>query len=273
METDSHYYVYAYFDPRDNGMMYVGKGQGRRKYAHLPSKAGTPMERQLHEIEQAGREPFIRVVAVNLTEEQAFLVEKALIWHVGKWLTNVSGGHFAKNFRPPCTLDRLLPGFDTEHGVFVVNVGHNEEHRHWEDCRKYGFLAAGYGRKYSSQLDRLEVGSIAAAYQPGSGYLGIARITEKAVPSRDFRYHGRPLRPRMLDGPELLHDAEDDGDCEYLVAVEWMKHVPLKHAKFRRRAGLFASRLIVASLSEQPKTRQYLEQQFKVNFESLLGAK
>src|ERR1035437_8727382 len=112
METDSTYYVYAYFDPRDNAMMYVGKGQGRRKYAHLPSKEGTPMERQLHEIEQAGREPFIRVVAVNLTEEQAFLVEKALIWHVGKWLTNVSGGHFAKNFRPPCTLDQLLSGFD-----------------------------------------------------------------------------------------------------------------------------------------------------------------
>jgi hypothetical protein len=273
MATDSNYYVYAYFDPRDRTMMYVGKGQGRRKWAHLPNKAGTPMERQLHEIEQAGKEPLIRVIAVNLTEEQAFLVEKALIWRVGNWLTNASGGHFAKNFRPPYTFDEPLSGFDTEHGIFVVNVGHAEEHRHWEDCRKYGFLAAGYGRMYSSQLNRLEVGSIAAAYQPKSGYLGIARVTAKAVPSRDFQYHGRPLRPRMLAGPELLHDAEDDGKCEYLVAVEWIKHVPLKHAKFRKNAGLFTTRLIVASLSNHPKTRQYLEQQFKVNFERLLGAK
>ena len=204
METDSNFYVYAYLDPDDYDMLYVGKGQGRRKYAHLPNKTGTWTERRIHEIKRAGKEPLIKTVAVNLTEEQAFLVEKALIWSLRKSLTNMSGGHFAKNFRPPHTFDQSLPGFDTDHGIFVVNVGHYEDHRSWEDCRKYGFVAAGYGRKYSSQLDRLEVGSIAAAYQKGSGYLGIARIIRKAVPSRDFLYHGRPLRPRMLEGPELL---------------------------------------------------------------------
>jgi hypothetical protein len=94
------------------------------------------------------------------------------------------------------------------------------EHTRWEDGSKYGFLAAGYGRKYSVQLDRLEVGSIVAAYLTGAGYIGIGRVTVKAVPARDFRFRGQPLRARMLGGPDLLHDAEDDDECDYLVAVQ-----------------------------------------------------
>jgi uncharacterized protein len=153
MKTDANYYVYAYFDPRDYEMLYVGKGKGRRKNAHSPNKVGTAKERQIHEIERAGQKPLIKVVAANLTEEHAFLVEKALIWRTGESLTNVSGGHYADNFRPPNTLHLSLPGFDTEHGIFFVNVGaYFGPHRQWEDCYKYNFLAAGYGREHSAQL-------------------------------------------------------------------------------------------------------------------------
>jgi hypothetical protein len=76
----------------------------------------------------------------------------------------------------------------------------------------------------------------------------------------------------MLMGPELLHDAEDDDKCEYLVAVKWIKDVPKKDARFRRRAGLLTPRLIVALLSGQLKTLEFLEQQFKENFQKLLAA-
>ena len=76
----------------------------------------------------------------------------------------------------------------------------------------------------------------------------------------------------MLDGPELLHDADDYGECDYLVAVEWKKHVPLKDAKFRKNAGLCTPRgKVVASLSTRPETLRYLQEQFKVNFDKLLG--
>src|ERR1035437_2783826 len=212
MKTDSNYYVYVYFDPRaNNQMLYVGKGKGRRKYAHLPNKAGTATERRIHEIERAGLEPLIRVVATNLTEEQALLVEKALIWRTGESLTNVSGGHFSNNFRPPYTLNLSLPGFDTVHGIFFVNVGaHFGPHRQWEDGYKYGFLAAGYGRKHSSQLDRLSVGDIVAAYfkKEGfkNGYVGVGRVVAPSIPVTDLRYNGSPLNRRMLKGPDLLHD-------------------------------------------------------------------
>ena len=91
MKSDSKYYVYAYFDPRNYEMLYVGKGRGSRKYAHLHDKSGSAKERRIHEIKRAGLEPLIRVVASNLTDEQALLVEKALLWRTGESLTNVSG--------------------------------------------------------------------------------------------------------------------------------------------------------------------------------------
>jgi hypothetical protein len=190
MKSDSNYYVYAYFDPRNYEMLYVGKGRGSRRYAHRPAKAGTEKERRLHGIKQAGLKPLIRVIAANLTEEQALLVEKALIWRTGESLTNVSGGHFADNFRPPNTLHLSLPGFDTARGVYYVNVGEFPPNRLWEDSRKYGYVAAGYGRQFTDQLERLEVGSIVAAYLSRHGYVGIARVISPAVPARDFGISG-----------------------------------------------------------------------------------
>jgi hypothetical protein len=272
MSNKANFYVYAYFDPRNYEMFYVGKGQGSRKYARAqPDKAGKLTERRIHEIERAGLKPLIRIIAADLTEDQAFLVEKALIWRNAAWLTNVSPGHFSDNFRPPNTLHVSLPGFDTARGIYFANVGDNP-HRIWEDCRKYGFLAAGYGRQFSSQLDRLEVGSIAAAYLRGSGFVGVARVVETAIPVREFRHKGKALRPKMLEGPELFHDEEDDEDCEYLVALKWIKHLPRDKARFRSKVGLYTPRLIVASLSNQPKTLKFLEQEFKVKFETLLAA-
>ena len=154
-----------------------------------------------------------------------------MIWRTGESLTNVSGGHFANNFRPPQTLDRSLPGFDTVNGIFFVNVAaHFGPHREWEDGYKYGFVAAGYGRKWSSQLDRLSVGDIVAAYfkEDGykKGYVGIGRVIAPSVPVADFRFNGRPLSRSMLKGPDLLHDADDAKECEYLVSVRWIKKMP-----------------------------------------------
>ena len=277
MKTKSNYYVYAYFDPRNSEMFYVGKGHGGRKYAHLPDKAGSATERRIHEIERAGLKPLIRVVAANLTDEQALLVEKALLWRTGESLTNVSGGHFAHNFRPPNTLHQSLPGFDTIRGIFFVNVGaHFGPHRQWEDSYKYGFLAAGYGRKNSLQLERLSVGDIVAAYfkMEGckNGYVGVGRVVAPSVPVADFRYNGRSLSRRMLKGPDLLHDANDADECEYLVGVKWIKKVPKKDAIFRKGAGLYVARQIVASLSRQQKTLEFLQREFDVNFERLLAA-
>ena len=278
-QHDSNHYVYAYFDPRNYEMFYVGKGKGSRKNAHRPDKVGTEKERQIHDIERAGLKPLIRIVAADLTDEQALLVEKSLIWRSGKWLTNLSSGHFADNFRPPNTLHISLPGFDTARGIYAVNVS-LWEHRHWDDSRKFGFLAAGYGRKHSNTLERLEPGDIVAAYlgrknSTGlgiNGYVGIGRVIERTVRVNEFRINGHLISPRKLQGKDLFHHANNANRCEYLVKVEWIKTLPAHEAHFLRNAGLFAPRPIVASLSGQPKTLKYIEQQFKVRFDKLLAA-
>src|ERR1035437_5415608 len=105
----------------------------------------------------------------------------------------------------------------------------------------------------SSQLDLLSVGNIVATYFSKKGYVGIGRVVAPSVPAADFRFNGRPLSRRMLKGPDLLHDAEDADDCEYLVSVKWIKKVPQEKAQWRRGARLRAARRIVASLSQQPK--------------------
>jgi hypothetical protein len=263
MKAHSNFYVYAYFDPRNYEMFYVGKGQGSRKHAHQPDKAGNATQRRIHEVKKAGLMPLIKVIAANLTEDQAFLVEKALLWRTGAWLTNVSPGHFTDNFRPPNTLHLSLPGFDSTRGIYFANVGGNWDHRQWDDCRKYGFLAAGFGRQYSSQLDRLEIGSLIVAYLSRHGYVGVGRVIAKPVPSRDFRHRGKPRRPKMLVGPKLLHDAKDYDECEHLIAVKWVKHVPQEDARFRRKTGLFTTQLIVASLAGQPKTLEFLQKSLR----------
>jgi hypothetical protein len=270
MKTESNYYVYAYFDPRNYEMFYVGKGKGSRKNAHHPNKAGTTKERQIHEIQKAGQRPLIRIIAANLTDEQAYLVEKALIWRSGRFLTNLNSGKFTDNFRPPNTLHQSLPGFDTDREIFFVNVGghYGPERRQWEDCYNYDFLAAGYGRKYSGQLDRLAVGDIVAAYLSKKGYVGIGRIVALPIPSWEFCFKGRPLTKQMLKGPDLLHDKNDKNKCEYLVGVKWIKKVSSNDA----RKGAFAARQIVASLSRQPDTLKFLEQEFRLKFHKLLAA-
>ena len=65
----------------------------------------------------------------------------------------------------------------SRHYAFV-NVGESE-HRNWDDCRKYGFLAAGGFDKaghprYAQQLKDLRVGQMifASISRTGSDYKG-----------------------------------------------------------------------------------------------------
>ena len=284
-QNNSNYYVYGYFDPRNYELFYIGKGKDNRKNAHFPDKAGSATERRIADIEKADLHPNIKILATNLTEDEAYLVEKALIWRSGKSLTNQSGGKFAEKFRPPNTLHQSIPGFDTDRRIYFVNVGDHFDYdnRQWEDGCKYNFVAAGYGLKYSSQLDRLSVGDIVAAYLVAkdykkrghvgkSGFVGIGRVVAAAVSAADFRFNGRPLNRRMLKGPELLHHADDAKECEYLVGVKWIKKVPREDARFRSKAGFYVGRMIAVDYSNQREVHEFLEQQFGVNFEKLLAA-
>lgn len=94
---NDYYYVYVYIDPRTHEEFYFGKGRGSRKDAHLSDNSDSEKSKQIKAIQNEGLEPIVRVIARDLSEHDALLVEKTLLWKLGKQLTNISTGHYAAN--------------------------------------------------------------------------------------------------------------------------------------------------------------------------------
>ena len=264
MNSPPDFYVYGYYDPRSYRLFYVGKGRRGRKLSHLKDGGHSKKARIISAIRKATLSPVIKVIAANLTEREALLVETSLIWALGPTLANEVAGSVSDAFRPVNSLHQQLPGFDTNRGVYLLNIGQGPT-RSWADCRKYGFLAAGGGKQWSRQLERLTIGDIVVPYLKGYGYVGIGRVRRESVPVSEFRYKGRALSPSMLRQPDLLRRTADAERSEYLVGVRWLRAVAPEEAKFRRRASLFTTQLIVASLAAQPRTLQFIERSFGID--------
>jgi hypothetical protein len=180
MQKANSFYVYVYIDPRNFEEFYYGKGSGSRKQAHLFDKNENEKTKRIDSIKKQGLKPIIKVIAKDLTEHDAFLIEKTLIWKLGKSLVNVSNGQFEDKFRKHDTFHIDIAGFDFDNGLFYVNVGEGK-HRCWEDCKKFGFLSAGQDKKYSDPIKTLNTNDIVVAYLKKQGYVGIGRVMEKAV--------------------------------------------------------------------------------------------
>ena len=272
MKNKDNYYVYVYIDPRNYEEFYFGKGKENRKEAHLSDNGDTDKTKHIKNIQKDGLSPIIKVIAKDLIESEAFLIEKTLIWKLGKNLTNISSGHFADKFRPHNTMHLDLAPFDFQNGLYYVNVGEGET-RSWKDSRRYGFLAAGQDKKWSDPLRVLEVGDIVVAYlkldSSGGGYVGIGRVKEKAVKINEFTYNGKSLRDCDLKSSGMYVNSDND-KSEYLVKIDWIKSVKRENGKWRKKYGLFTTQQIRASLQYQIKTVEFLEGEFSVDFRELL---
>lgn len=148
-------------------------------------------------------------------------------------------------------------------GLWYVNVGDGSS-RSWEDMRRFNFIAAGGGERYSGPLQRLQVGDPIVAYQKQAGYVGYGKVTSAAVMARDFDTASGPLLQQHLTQPNLGHDRDDPKVAEYVVGIEWMKSVPISEAK--RIDGMFANQNIVCKLRD-PKTVEFLKEQLGVPVE------
>jgi hypothetical protein len=98
----SAFYVYFLIDPRNGGIFYVGKGKGRRMYAHAPSSRKTQgsgaKSSKIIEIEQAGHKVKEVVFATYDIDADAYAVERTLIKKLkDKGLTNISSGSVSPN--------------------------------------------------------------------------------------------------------------------------------------------------------------------------------
>lgn len=265
----SNYYVYVYIDPRNLEEFYYGKGKGSRKNAHLLEESDSEKSRRISLIKKAGLEPTIRVIARDLSEHDALLIEKTLLWKLGRQLTNISSGHYANNFRPHDTLHVHLNGFDYQSGIYYYNVGEGQ-HRSWDDYVDYGFISAGQGVRWRDAMQGFQPGDVAVAYLKNHGFVGIARVNDRAKPVRDVSINGRPLLSCVLACPGLGENAESDELCEFVVTVEWIRAVGRAEAKWKANSGLYTTPLIRASLDGQPATIDFLEQEFGIKLGELV---
>ena len=268
VENLSSYYVYVYIDPRNFEEFYYGKGKWNRKDAHLSDESDTEKVKRIKAIKKEGLEPIIKVIAKDLTEREAFLVEKTLIWKLGRTLLNISSGQFADKFRKHDTLHLELSGFDFSNGLYYVNVGEGNT-RCWADCREYGFLSAWQDMKYSNPIQTLEIWDIVVAYLKNHGYVGIGRVIEKAIKVNEYRIAGQSLKSLPLKEIRIFENSDNE-KSEYLVKVEWIRSVESNGAKWQKKSKLFSSQLIKASLEWQKLTREFLETEFDISFRDLL---
>jgi hypothetical protein len=110
---------------------------------------------------------------------------------------------------------------------FYVNYGVGDS-RSWDDAMKYGFVSAGGGQWYSSQLKKLEIGSRIWVYIPNFGYVGVGTVTHTAKPARDtmLLVDGKKERFFTLQMTAHYHKEDRSHDKEeYIVAVDWIKTV------------------------------------------------
>ena len=268
MGVESDYYVYVYIDPRNFEEFYFGKGRGSRKNAHLFLQDDSEKTKRIALIKTEGLSPIIRVIASNLSEYDALLVEKTLLWKLGKQLTNISSGHYAKNFRPHNTLHLNLSGFDFENGIYYYNVGEGPE-RHWDDCRELGFISAGQGIRWRDALLGFKKGDIFTAYLKKFGYVGVGKILEEACPVRNFFIEGQPLINCNLRVKGMAENIDSDDLCEYVCRVKWLSTVNREHAKWIPKSNIYTTTHVRASLDGQPETIKFLNESFNINLNEL----
>jgi hypothetical protein len=146
-------------------------------------------------------------------------------------------------------------------GYWFVNIG-DGPHRTWEDNRKYGFIGAGQGKKYSDALKRLTVGDKIYAYMKGWGYVGFGEVIQKAVMIKDFIVpeYNKPLLECDLKAENPEENSDDEDLSEWVVGIKWVKSLPKEQAK--TFAGVFANQNIVCKLKHD-QTLRFVQKEFE----------
>jgi hypothetical protein len=148
---------------------------------------------------------------------------------------------------------------------FFVALGENQ-HRNWDDMRRYGFVSAGHGDKYRKAMGNLFEGARVWACIPGTGYVGVGEVVAAAVGVAEFEVEQdgrrRPILEVPLRAANMGEDAENPEESEYLARVDWIETRDRDKAVWEK--GMFANQNVVTKL-RQPFTLQRLHELFGVD--------
>jgi hypothetical protein len=84
----NEYYVYAFVDPTNQEIFYIGKGKKARAQYHLKYKYyhehNNFKKGRINKIKAAGKEPLLEIIEKDLTEDAALQLEASLIAKYGR---------------------------------------------------------------------------------------------------------------------------------------------------------------------------------------------
>lgn len=269
MFLNNDYYVYIYIDPRNFEEFYYGKGKGSRKFAHLECNDTSEKSLRIKAITESGLAPIIKVIATDLTEHEAFLIESTLIWKLGKFTTNIASGHFQNKFRPSNTFHKDIPRFDYQNGFFYYNVGEGDT-RNWDDFKNFGFISAGQGIRWRDSILGFNKGDCFVAYLKGHGYVGIGRIIEPARAINEVLISGQQISSLNLVNKNMYNNSDDYEKSEYVCLVEWIITLNREDAIWQSKHGLYTTTHVRASLENQNFTVEYLEKKLNIDIQKLI---
>lgn len=116
---------------------------------------------------------------------------------------------------------------------FAANIDVSETGT-WEDCIKYSYISAGGGKWYYRSLNQLFPGARVFCMIPKGGYVGVGNVKEIAVPIKDFYVEHEGKKIPILEAPVKAQNIGKDADklelCPYMVAIDWIKTVPVEKA-------------------------------------------
>jgi len=143
-------------------------------------------------------------------------------------------------FREKAATVRVAARGGEDTGYWFMNTGDsgNPTARSWEACRKYGFMAAGGGRKWSEPMKQLKVGDKLFAYLSRHGYVGLGEVTAEAKPFNEFVPDGET---KTLPNLPLTENCEEERTTDpekvfLCVKVKWANPLDRGEAVLKDRA-------------------------------------
>lgn len=137
--------------------------------------------------------------------------------------------------------------------------------RHWNNCRRLGYIAAGGGPKWSRALKKLTPGDRVFAYVSKAGYVRYGTVSRAAAPVHLFTLaDGRSLDDHLHGAWNNSERSEDM--WEYAVGVDWVSTFAIDEA--RSFQGAFANQNAVCKL-RHPETLEFLVKEFRVESDSI----
>jgi hypothetical protein len=145
-------------------------------------------------------------------------------------------------------------GKEPWNGEFYVSFGSNE-HRSWDDARRYGYISGGGGTWYSQTLKLLSPGDRVWIKIPQTDFVGVGEVTESVQSAKDFIVTtadgDRPALDVLQHGPLYRTTADDPEQAEYFVRVKWLDTVDADKAF--NEVGLFGNQNTVC----QPRAAKW----------------